>query len=122
MSEQIQHDSVPDDFPRQLVLGAVSGAAPKLLLVRTSGGGYTTPTQSAEEREHRWQKCEVLAGKVARAAVRSKAEKCSHMTEEAILKLYIPRMQTTFYARYDESVWIVRRAALILGWPLPKSL
>jgi hypothetical protein len=121
MSEQIEHSCVPDDFPRQLVLGAVSGAAPKLLLVRTVGGGYAAPTQFAEERERRWQKCEVLAGKVARAAVRSKGEKCSHMSEESILELYIPRMQTMFHASHDESVWIVQRAALILGWTLPKS-
>ena len=119
MAEKIEHCSVPDDFPHQEILGSVSGAAPKLLLVRTVNGRYADPTQSAEERRQRWQKCEVLAGKVARAAVRSKAEKCSHMDEEAILELYIPRMQTTFHARYDEAVWIVRRAALILGWPFP---
>lgn len=54
--------------------------------------------------------------------MRSKAEKCSHMSEEAILELYLPIMQTKFNARYDESVWIVRKAASILSWPVPKSM
>ncbi|MRX07176.1 hypothetical protein GJ697_04930 [Pseudoduganella sp. FT25W] len=122
MSEQSERENVPADFPGAQILGAVSGAAPKLLLVRTASGGLATPTQSSEERANRWRKCEVLAGKVARAAMRSKAEKCSHMSEEAILALYLPIMQTKFNARYDESVWIVRKAASILSWPLPKSM
>jgi hypothetical protein len=122
MSEKIELVGVPEDFPRPLLLGAVSGAAPKLLLVRTASGGFAVPTRSAEERTLRWQTCEVLAGKVARAASRSKAGKCSHMSEGAILELYLPLLQTTYYARDDESIWIVRRAASILNWPLLKSM
>ena len=122
MLEQDERENVPPDFPSAQISGAVSGAAPKLLLVRTPTGGFAAPTQSEEERTIRWQKCEVLAGKVARAATRSKTEKCSHMSEEAILALYLPIMQTKFNARYDESVWIVRRAASILAWPFPKSM
>ncbi len=122
MSEQNKRENVPEDFPSARISGAVSGAAAKLLLVRTANGGFAAPTQSAEERAIRWQKCEVLAGKVARAAMRSKTEKCSHMSEEAILELYLPIMQTKFNARYDESVWIVRKAASILSWPFPKSM
>jgi hypothetical protein len=121
MSDQDERENVPADFPSAQIPGAVSGAAPKLLLIRTANG-FAAPTQSAEERAIRWQKCEVLAGKVARAAMRSKAEKCSHMSEEAILELYLPIMQTKFNARYDESVWIVRKAASILSWPVPKSM
>src|SRR5471032_822286 len=90
MLEQDERENVPPDFPSAQITGAVSGAAPKLLLVRTPTGGFAAPTQSEEERTIRWQKCEVLASKVARAATRSKTEKCSHMSEEAILALYLP--------------------------------
>ena len=120
MAEEIELCNVPDDFPQQEILGSISGAAPKLLLVRTASGGYAAPTQSAKERRQRWQKCEVLAGKVARAAARSKAAQCAHMSEESILALYFQKMQTSFHARHDESLWIVQKAALILGWPFPR--
>jgi hypothetical protein len=122
MSDPIDPVSAPNDFPWLQKLGAVSGAAPKLLLVRTPGGGFAAPTQSAEERNLRWQKCEVLAGKVARAAARSKAENCSHMSEVAILELYLPTMQTKYFASEGEAFWIVRKAASILGWPSPNHL
>jgi hypothetical protein len=122
MSDPIDPVSAPNDFPWLQKLGAVSGAASKLLLVRTPGGGFAAPTQSAEERNLRWEKCEVLAGKVARAATRSQAEKCSHMSEESILELYLPTMQEKYFASEGEALWIVRRAASILGWPLSKHL
>jgi hypothetical protein len=45
-----------------------------------------------------------------------------HLAGSIIFSFSLPIMQTKFNARYDESVWIVRKAASILSWPLPKSM
>jgi hypothetical protein len=122
MKEQVEVPDVPEDFPREEVLGSVSGFAPKLLLIKTEEGKFKAPKLSAEELAYRFQKCNVLAGKVSRAAVRSKAGPCAHLSEAAILEKYVLPMQRDFYATGPEAEWIVRTAAAILNWPMPESL
>lgn len=121
MSEQGEVPDVPDDFPRE-VSGSVSGFVPKLLLVKTEEGRFEAPRLSAEELTYRFQKCNVLAGKVSRAAVRSKAGPYANLSEAAILEKYLLPMQRDFFATRPEAEWIVRTAAAILNWPVPQSL
>lgn len=119
MSEQIE---VPEDFPRGEVIGAVSGFAPKVLLVKSADGKFAAPKLSQEELAYRFQKCEVLAGKVSRAAVRSKEGPLAHLGEAAILEKYLLPMRRDFFASQAEAEWIVRTAASILNWPVPESI
>lgn len=113
---------VPADFPWQLQTGSVSGAAPKLLLVRNDDGSYGTPRLSAEERTERWEICEDLAKQFAGAALKSKSGKRSDWREEDILQQYLPRLLKMGWASSSESSWILRRAGVILNWPLPACL
>jgi hypothetical protein len=121
MSEQVDVTDVPEDFPRE-VFGAVSGFAPKLLLVKTEDGRFKAPTLSSEELSYRFQKCHKLVGKVARASVRSKAGSCANLAEDLILARYLIPLQRDFFATEAEAAWIVRKAAESLNWPLPESL
>jgi len=117
-----EHVEVPEDFPREEVLGAVSGFVPKILLVKNADGKFAAPKLSQEELVYRFQKCEVLAGKVSRAAVRSKAGPLAHLGEADILEKYLLPMQRDFFASRAEAEWIVRTAAALLQWPAPESL
>lgn len=47
---------VPEDFPRDY-LGAVSGAQPKLLVIKDAAGRYVS---AAPDREKRWRHCQDL--------------------------------------------------------------
>jgi len=113
---------VPLDFPSVMLTGAVSGVAPKILAVRSADGKYRSPEESEEERMARWQHCEDLARQLADAAVRSKRGKRAHMSEQAILDQYLPRLSSTGWTTAPESRWIIGRVAAILNWPLPSSL
>jgi hypothetical protein len=113
---------VPEDFPHAPILGAVAGFAPKLLLVRKENGRYAAPKISDEERYARWRHCEDLANQFADAALRSKTGKRSDWAEEDILDQYLPRLKNTGWVSNEESIWVLRRSAAILNWPLPPSL
>jgi hypothetical protein len=109
----------PDDFPRTNLAGAVSGAAPKLLLCRTNDGRYSTEKISEEDRITRWMYCEDLARQFADAALKSKQGKRAHMSEVQILDQYLERLLNKGWASDSESRWVLRRAARILGWASP---
>lgn len=116
-------DAVPCDFPHANKLGAVSGAAPKILLQRTEEGTFVQPKASDHERYLRWMYCEDLANQLAKAALASKRGKRSQMSEVEILEQYLPRLREKKWTNNDEeSKWILRRVALLLNWPLPRFL
>jgi hypothetical protein len=83
---------------------------------------YAAPKISDEERYARWRQCEDLATQFADAALRSKTGKRSDWNEEDILDQYLPRLKKTGWVSDDESIWVLRRSAAILNWPLPPSL
>lgn len=121
MASDTEFPEVPPDFPKPRLLGAIGGAAPKILLVRTGDGKYAAPPKSDEEWAFRWRYCEHLAGQMVEAAARSKAGKRSHMTEEAILAQYVVRMKAAGWGSNEELTWIGRRTAELLNWALPES-
>lgn len=43
------------------------------------------------------------------------------MSEEEILDQYCVRVLKTGWGSDDEMKWVIRRAAAILGWPVPAS-
>lgn len=122
MDRATDSTDVPEDFPHAPILGAVAGSAPKILLVRRENGTYAAPKISDQERNARWKHCEDLANQFADAALRSKVGKRSDWTEEDILDQYLPRLKKTGWVSNDESIWVLRRSAAILNWPLPLSL
>ena len=120
MVSDTEFPEVPPDFPKPRLLGAVGGAAPKILLLRTDEGKFAAPTKSDDEWAYRWRVCEHLAGQIADVAARSKAGKRSDMTEEAILAQYVVRMKAAGWGSDEEVTWIGRRAAVLLDWQLPE--
>lgn len=112
---------VPDDFPLPPeILGSVSGAASKLLLVK-DGELYSSAGQTQAERCGRWAMCEDLANQLATAALNSKAGKRAHMSEIDILAQYLPRLIEKKWASPPECRWIIRRTASLLDWPIPEA-
>lgn len=111
---------VPADFPRPAIDGAVSGLAPKLLLV-TYRGKYYPPGATPPEVLNRWERCENLAEQLAQKSLESKVGKRSHMTEEAILDQYLPRLIATRWVSEPEGRWVIRRVAALLSWPVPAA-
>ena len=118
MSNQIDL-LIPSDFPQSdSIVGAVSGAAPKVLLVK-DGDRFWEPGRSPAECYQRWLLCEDLAVQLTETARISKAGKRAHMDEVDILDQYLLRLMEKNWASPAECRWIVRRAAMLLSWPVP---
>ena len=112
--------SVPDDFPRPQIHSSVAGYQAKLPLV-ASGGRLYLPGCTPRELYVRWDICEDLAQQFAVKSRECKVGKRRHMSEEAILDQYCLRAMQTGWGSDDEMKWVIRRAAAILGWPVPAS-
>jgi hypothetical protein len=111
---------VPSDFPRPVHHGAVPGVQPKFLMTKYEGRFYT-PGSTPPEIFARWDVCEDLAKQLSAKSVQSKAGKRAHMSELEILEQYLPRLIATKWTSEAEARWIIRRAAGIVGWPVPMS-
>lgn len=120
MAEQSHMSDIPPDFPTRKPLGAVSGASPKVLLVRKLDGRFEAPVQTEQERAGRWLYCEDLASQLADAAARSKQGKRASWPEREIIEQYLPRLLQTGWTSDEESRWVLRRAAALLGWESPR--
>lgn len=116
----VDAESVPDDFPRPQHFGAVSGVQPKFLAVRYNGK-YYSPGCTPPELSSRWKTCEDLAQQLVVKSTESKAGKRCHMSESEILAQYCLRLMKTGRGSDDEIRWVTRRAAELLGWPVPET-
>ena len=112
--------SIPDDFPRPQIHSSVAGYQAKLPLVSFEGRFYL-PGSTPRELYVRWDICEDLAQQFAVKSRECKTGKRRHMSEEAILDQYCLRAMKTGWGSDDEMRWVIRRAAAILGWPVPAS-
>jgi hypothetical protein len=112
--------SVPDDFPRPRIHSSVAGYQAKLPLV-SSGGRFYLPGCTPRELHSRWDICEDLAQQFVVKSRECKAGKRAHMSEEAILDQYCVRALKTGWGSDEEIKWVIRRAATVLGWPVPAS-
>lgn len=119
-SDRGQFARVPDDFPRPVHHGAVSGMQPKLLMVKYNGRFYS-PGCTPPEIFERWDICEDLAEHLSAKSMESKAGKRAHMTEVEILDQYLPRLMATNWTSEAEARWVIRRVAQILSWPVPDA-
>jgi hypothetical protein len=112
--------SVPDDFPRPKLHSSVAGYQAKLPLV-ASGGRFYLPGSTPRELHSRWDICEDMAQQFVVKSRECKSGKRAHMSEEEILDQYCVRVLKTGWGSDDEMKWVIRRAAAILGWPIPAS-
>jgi hypothetical protein len=120
-SETDYYALVPADFPRIKHLGAVPGTQTKLLVVKFEDK-YYTPGDTPPERFKRWKYCEESAQHLKLKSIECKAGKRSHMTEEEILDQYLVRLLATRWMSPDDTHWTVKRMAILLDWPVPRSV
>lgn len=111
---------VPDDFPRQIYSGAVSGAQPKYIMVKYSGK-YYIPGNTPPELYERWDICEDLAKQFSKKSLESKAGKRAHMSEEEILQQYFDRLLEAGWVSDVEGQWVIGRVAALIDWPVPQG-
>lgn len=111
---------IPADFPRPAHHGAVPGVQPKLLMTQYEGRFYS-PGCTPPELFQRWDVCEDLAKQLSAKSIESKAGKRAGMTELEILDQYLPRLIATRWTSEAEARWVIRRAAALLGWPVPPA-
>lgn len=119
-ADDAQYAQVPADFPRPVHHGAVPGVQPKLLMTQYKGRFYL-PGCTPPELFQRWDVCEDLAKQLSAKSLESQAGKRSHMSEVEILDQYLPRLIATRWTTEEEARWIIRRAAALLGWPVPPA-
>lgn len=117
-TDDARYAQVPADFPRPAHHGAVPGVQPKLLMTQYKGRFYL-PGCTPPELFQRWDVCEDLAKQLSAKSSESKAGKRAGMTELEILDQYLPRLIATRWTSEAEARWIIRRAAAMLGWPVP---
>ncbi|MGB9109842.1 MAG: hypothetical protein WCC39_14265 [Telluria sp.] len=120
VADDTQYAQVPADFPRPAYRGAVPGVQPKLLMTQYKGRFYV-PGCTPPEIFQRWDVCEDLAKQLSAKSLESKAGKRSHLSEFEILDQYLPRLIATKWTSEEEARWIIRRAAVMLGWPVPPA-
>ena len=112
---------IPADFPNAIQDGAVSGCQNKLLLVKYENEFYSSGN-SPPERFARWEYCEQCAQHLKLKSLESKAGKRAHMTEEEILDQYLVRLLSTQWMNPEDTHWTVKRTAILLDWPVPRSV
>ncbi|NTY38079.1 hypothetical protein [Burkholderia diffusa] len=103
----MNRSTVPDDFPRETVQGAIGGYRPKLLLRRIDGQIVAEPTD--EERFTRYDACEDLAQQLVSYANRKLAA-CPTPS----LRDVLARIEHNVAAKVSSGQWDISVAEL--GW------
>lgn len=111
---------VPADFPRPKHPGAVPGAQDKILATLYEGRFYP-PGCTPPELHANWQYCMSLVEQFVPACIETKAGNRKGMPEVEILDQYLARLIETKWCSEEESRWIFRETAKLLGWPAPEA-
>lgn len=113
----VSHPTVPDDFPRETVQGAIGGYRPKLLLHRVGGQLVAGPTE--EDRFARYDACEDLAQQLASYARRKLAEDPSRTLRDLLAKIELDVAAKTSSGQWDisaaEITWMMPRVYTLLA-------
>ncbi|WP_321952104.1 hypothetical protein [Paraburkholderia bannensis] len=104
---------VPDDFPRDVAVSAVSGVSPKLC-VRLSKGRYRDDL-SDEDRHERWLICEDLAKQLVAKARNDANAHPAHSPEQTLsrIRAAVGKKQWVTPRELD---WLILRLQTLLSW------
>jgi hypothetical protein len=101
------------DFPNEPILGAVSGAQPKLMLCRGDDGTYQTPRRSPEEIRHRFEVADELVGQLVGYFRRKKVEFPDWTDEANLERIRLAVIQKVERRKWPfteaEQAWILER-------------
>jgi hypothetical protein len=110
--------SVPDDFPREVLLAGISGVQPKLA-VRLVDGCYSN-TLTEVEREERFEACESLANQLATYCLRKAKENLEWSQQQNLARAERGMAQKVASGAWmvssDEQRWVMGRTKALLGW------
>lgn len=116
--ENTEQGLIPDDFPRPVYMGAVSGAQPKFLAVLYNGKFYV-PGCTPPELLERVTICNDLVERVL-VSIKQCAERDAVGPErDRILASYLASLISTHWMSPAESRWIIDRVVKQLNWATP---
>ena len=112
------NNGMPADFPPRTRVTAISGAQPKIAVALVDGK-YYAPGNSPHEMRADWEMCEDLAHQLVpycrKKLPRYKSRKITlAQVHEGVL--------AKKWCSPEQSFWMIRRTAALLGWPLPREV
>jgi hypothetical protein len=107
------HRELPTDFPNDQILGAVSGAQPKLLLRRDDKGAYVSLRLSPEELMHRFECANDLADQLVDYFMRKKSQHPDRTDESNLERIRLGLAKKAADGKWPyteaEQAWIMKR-------------
>lgn len=101
------------EFPNNPILGAVSGAQPKLLLRRNDDGTYSEPRPSAEEIMHRFEVADDITDQLVVYFRRKKLEHPEWTDDTNLERIRLGLIRKATEGRWPfteaEQAWIMNR-------------
>jgi hypothetical protein len=101
------------DFPNELILGAVGGAQPKLLLCRGENGTYVSPRRSPEEIMHRFEVADDLVDQLVSYFKRKKRESPDLTDQQNLERIRLALINKAVEGKWrfteSEQAWIMCR-------------
>ena len=116
--DRTNYPGVPNDFPIAAVPSAISGAQPKLGLVEEHGKFYA-PGTSPSEVVATFHMCADLVSQMVPYCQRKLA--IFEGNQEATVKAALKGLLAKRWCSDAQCVWIMRRVAQELQWPLHES-
>ena len=104
---------VPSDFPREEVLGAVSGVQPKLLVIKHGDGTYAPVRRSTEELQLRFEIAEDIVGQLHFYFLRKHAEHPEWSTDQNLERIRLGLASKVADGKWPfteaEQLWVMNR-------------
>ena len=111
---------IPADFSARGTMASISGAQPKLALVEVEGRYYPEGA-TPDDRRAQYEMCEDLAHQGVVYCQRKLAEGVVADPAAAMKRLH-KGLQGKDWCSAQQNVWIVRRVAILLSWPIAEPL
>ncbi|WP_342130043.1 hypothetical protein [Hydrogenophaga sp. OTU3427] len=117
--DRSNYPGVPDDFPVDATLSALSGAQPKMSLIEENGKLYA-PGTSPSEVLTAFQVCEDLVSQMAAYCQRKLPTFDGN--KEATVRAAFQGLLSKQWCSPAQSAWIMRNTVYQLGWTLINDL
>jgi hypothetical protein len=113
------YPGIPMDFPFAGTPYALSGSQPKLNVVKFEGRFYE-PGTTPPELLQAYDSCEDMAQQMAPYCIK-KLEQLGRSKGDTLVAVWRGILNKGWFNQ-PQSLWVIRRTAVILGWEIPKEL
>lgn len=114
----MDEEPIPEDFPRERAVSALTGAQPKVAVRIDARTGAYFAGQRDEEIRERYDICVDLVDQLVAKCQKNRSTKYASLTEAKILAGLFDQLTKTNWGSREEMAWIIRHTAFELGWPL----